>query len=136
MMTTQPNIHFTVLALASLSCCQTAFGVDLNITVTEATGGTNIVTVEAGATVNYEISGQLTNTDNEGLAGFAFDLTFTGGSLDSQVAPGPGMTAFDVPNGITSPAGFGGAMIGGFDPGWRRAEHDQQPLGRHLDRHG
>ncbi|RME41798.1 MAG: hypothetical protein D6788_00470 [Planctomycetota bacterium] len=77
----------------------------LNLRVTS--NGSSTVDVSAGDTVNYEIRGVLTDTNNQGLALFGFDLSFDGGPL-TQVAPTAAVMSFVIPDGITNPAGFGG----------------------------
>ncbi|MFH0980926.1 MAG: hypothetical protein V2A79_05245, partial [Planctomycetota bacterium] len=63
--------------------------------------------------MNYEITGLLSDTQNEGLAGFLFELAFTGGPLVPADTPtGAPMVNFASPAGITGPAGFGGAAVG------------------------
>ncbi|MCP4540537.1 MAG: C-type lectin domain-containing protein, partial [Chloroflexi bacterium] len=51
----------------------------LNVQVTS--GGINSVSVTPGMTVSYDVRGQLDDINNEGLAGFALDLSFDGGDL-------------------------------------------------------
>jgi hypothetical protein len=60
-----------------------------------------------GAAVNYRVVGVLSDTLNEGLALFGFDLVFDGGALAQATAPA-GMSSFVKTDGITNPAGFGG----------------------------
>ena len=68
---------------------------------------------DPGETVTYEIRGKLSGGNNEGLAGFAFDLSYEGEPLVAPVDPGDEITSFVIPNGITNPAGFGGVIIDG-----------------------
>ena len=75
--------------------------------------------VAAGATVDYEIHGLLSDTnDNEGLALFGVTMAVTGPSaVDLETAttvyPGSGMSSFVNPDGLNNPAGFGGTPIAG-----------------------
>lgn len=97
------------LAIAAALSGSTALATDLNVRVVSDTGQ-DMVTVLPGATVNYEVLGVLSsNTDNEGLALFGFDLVFDGGALAQTSTPGSGpIASFVIPEGITNPAGFGG----------------------------
>ncbi len=97
------------LAIAAALSGSTALATDLNVWVVSDTGF-DMVTVPPGATVNYEVRGVLSSdTDNEGLALFGFDLVFDGGALGQAVTPSSGpIASFVIPEGITNPAGFGG----------------------------
>jgi len=89
----------------------TAAGLDIGIT---SNGSSNIVVTACGGTIAYEISGVLSDTQNEGLAGFALDLAFTGGPLAAANVPTSApMLNFDRPAGLTGPAGFGGEVVDG-----------------------
>jgi len=94
-----------------------AFGADLNIQV--QSGGQSEVNVAPGATVNYAIVGTLSDANNEGLALFGLDLSFTGGALTPADIPTTApMDAFASGagtnnKGINNPQGFGGTVIGG-----------------------
>ena len=55
----------------------------------------------------------MSDPNNEGLAGFAFDLSYRGGPLAAPVEPGDELMSFVIPNGITNPPGFGGVMMEG-----------------------
>lgn len=99
----------TVLALAG-----SAYGADLSLTIREAGGGSSAVEAAGGATVDYEVVGILSDTNNEGLALFGFTLAFDGGDLMQASAPAGDITdGFVSPNGINNPAGFGGTIING-----------------------
>lgn len=95
-----------------------ALATNINISVQQS-NGTNAITVDAGATVNYKIVGTLTDDLNEGLALIGLSLDFTGGDLLQANSPAGDiscanpMPAFVVPEGIGNPAGFGGTVIGG-----------------------
>lgn len=58
--------------------------------------------------------GALSDTLNEGIAGFLLELSFTGGVLsptdEPVIVP---MLSFTRPNGITGPVGFGGQAVDG-----------------------
>ncbi|HNO80223.1 MAG TPA: hypothetical protein PKN33_19420 [Phycisphaerae bacterium] len=82
----------------------------LNVRLT-SDGNTN-VTVPAGNVLTYDIRGMLESTDDEGLAGYTFDLSFDGGDLTPIVAP-VGMDTFTAPYGYTNPQGFGGTTVNG-----------------------
>ena len=77
-------------------------------------GGGFSVTVLPGETVDYQVVGRLTDSLNEGLAGFRFDLEFDGGDLPQADAPtGGNMLNFTNPLGWSNPAGFGGTLKDG-----------------------
>ncbi len=85
---------------------------DLNVAVTS--GGGAVINVSPGASVNYAVTGELSDALNEGLALVLFDLTFSGGPLPQADSPTSSpMTNFDRPAGATNPAGYGGTMVGG-----------------------
>ncbi|HRV80783.1 MAG TPA: hypothetical protein P5218_05075, partial [Planctomycetota bacterium] len=89
---------------------QAALATDLDLTILSA--GSPVVQVLPGDPVNYTITGELTDAANLGLAMFAFDLTYDGGSL-SPASAGPSMAPFVTPLGLNNPAGFGGTPQGG-----------------------
>jgi len=94
------------VATALALCGSMAMATDLNISVQTAAGDPS-TNVAPGAPVQYRVVGVLSDTLNEGLALFGFDLVFDGGVLSSAVAPAE-MNSFVKPDGITNPAGFGG----------------------------
>ncbi|MDP6763671.1 MAG: hypothetical protein QF903_00505 [Planctomycetota bacterium] len=103
------NTLITV-ALATLGI--PASGSDLVLSV--ESGGAHQVTVSPGETVDFTITGVLSDTNNRGLAMFAFDLDFDGGALAQVTNPGtPETLNFASPLGINNPAGYGGTLIGG-----------------------
>lgn len=88
-----------------------AFAASVNLTVTS--GGSDTVAVTPGGVVNYDVTAVLSDTNNEGLAGIIFNLSFTGGPLTPATEPAANpMLNFDRPAGLTNPAGFGGTVIG------------------------
>lgn len=90
-----------------------ALATDLNIAVRDLNGNSTI-TVSPGATVQYRVSGQLTDTANEGLALIGFDLDFDGGPLPQANTPTQNPMLNFVRNaGITNPDGYGGTIING-----------------------
>ena len=85
-----------------------------NLNVSVESAGSNHIQVNPGTTVNYSVVGELSDLSNEGLAGFTFNLSFTGGSLAQATAPTSGdMLHFKSPMGLSNPAGFGGTPTGG-----------------------
>ncbi len=96
------------LVMAVAMTASAALATDLNVAVQTDTG-LDTINVAAGVTVNYQVVGVLSDTANEGLALFGFDLVFDGGTLTQAEAPLSGPIAnFVIPEGITNPAGFGG----------------------------
>ncbi len=85
---------------------------ELNVSV--GSGGSSVVTaVPCGATLPYEVRGVLSDSENLGLAGFVFDLAFSGGPMEAAEAPSADpMLNFDRPAGMTA-GGFGGTVVGG-----------------------
>jgi len=99
-------------ALVALGAVTAQADVRLRLSI-ESGGGTQ-VTVAAGATVDYVVLGELSDTQNQGLAMFAFDLSFDGGALPQADPPTTTeMLNFASPLGLNNPAGFGGTPIGG-----------------------
>lgn len=103
-----------VLALAFMGA--NLHATDLNLSV-QSSDGLSEISVTAGATVNYKITGVLSDDLNEGLALFGLDLVFDGGDLIQADSPlgvvdclNP-IPNFVIPEGITNPAGFGGTVI-------------------------
>jgi len=96
----------------------TAQATNLNVSVQTAAGASSI-NVGPGETVNYRVTGILSDDLNEGLALVGFNLVFDGGDLAQADTPagalscGNPMVAFVKPDGITNPAGYGGTIIGG-----------------------
>jgi hypothetical protein len=85
-----------------------------NLNLTVQSGGGSMVVVPPGATVFYQVVGVLSDGASDGLAGFSFDLEFTGGALLPAAEPGGfPMTSFDRPLGLTNPVGFGGTPFAG-----------------------
>jgi len=85
---------------------------DLNLSITS--GGSASVAVAPGASVVYDVTGELSDAANEGLALFAFDLSFDGGDLAQASTPASDpMQRFAPPQGLSNPAGFGGTVVSG-----------------------
>ncbi|QDV06669.1 hypothetical protein Poly30_21840 [Planctomycetes bacterium Poly30] len=79
-----------------------------------ATAGDSTVYALPGDVVAYAVTGQLGGEANQGLAMFAFDLSFSGGALTQASAPASGALAqFVSPLGFNNPEGFGGTVRGG-----------------------
>ncbi|MFT5476208.1 MAG: hypothetical protein ACI8Y8_001543, partial [Planctomycetota bacterium] len=89
-----------------------ALASDLNLSITSA--GTNSIMVGPGEAVSYDVTGELSDAMNEGLALFLCDLNFSGGALPQAGAPGSDpMLRFASPIGLNNPAGFGGTLVSG-----------------------
>ncbi len=103
--------RFVGVSAAVTLICSTAMATDLNVSVTS--GGSNAITVDpCGGTVDYEVSGVLSDSDNLGMAGFVFGLEFSGGPLGTADAPSADpMLNFDRPAGMTAAGGFGGTVV-------------------------
>ena len=81
---------------------------DLNLRA--VSGGSNSIVVAPGAEVSYEILGLLSSdTDNQGLALFGYDVGFSGGPIDALSCT-PTVASFVIPEGINNPAGCGGTL--------------------------
>ena len=79
-----------------LAVATPAMASDLNLSV--HVGGSHSVVVGPGATVNWQVQGELDDAAHQGLAFFLFDLSFDGGDLSQGASPsGPPMTSFDAP---------------------------------------
>jgi len=103
---------FMATAAASVFCAATCFA-DISLSV--RSGGSGTVTLNAcGAGIPYEVRGVLSDALNEGLAGFTFDLSFSGGPMDLADDPvAAPMSNFDRPLGIAGPSGFRGRIVDG-----------------------
>ncbi len=101
----------TLLALTlAATTCGLSLGTDLDLTI--VSGGASSITVDTGDMVTYGVYAETTDANHQGLAMFAFDLTFDGGPL-SPVSPTSAISSFVAPNGVNNPAGFGGTPSGG-----------------------
>lgn len=97
----------TAAAALLLACAPAASATDLAVSV--LSGGQGNVQVTPGATVAYEVRGELTDALSGGLALFSLDLAFDGGPLPAAAPPaGAPMSSFAVPAGVNNPQGFGG----------------------------
>jgi hypothetical protein len=95
-----------------LAVATPALATNLNLQV--ESGGLTTVVVLPGANVPYSVVGVLSDAASDGLAGFSFNLAFTGGPLVKANEPTAGpMVSFDRPAGLTNPAGFGGTVVAG-----------------------
>lgn len=71
--------------------------------------------VAPGASLDYQITGELSDTNHQGLAMFSFDLIYSGGVLaQANAAAGSPMSHFYLPLGLSNPGGFGGTPSGGM----------------------
>jgi hypothetical protein len=105
---------FALTLIGVLACAGFASATDLALTVNRLDSNTGVP-----ATIEFEIIGTLSSdTDNEGLAAFGFDLSATlgGAPLDLETAAtvvGPTLTEMEafVIRGLTNPAGYGGTPV-------------------------
>jgi len=112
-----PGVFETRRVVLFLFCLLAAAGDPVaratNLTLSIRSDGFSGIFVDPGDSVHYEVFGDLTDSNNEGLAGFVFDLCFEGGSLIPVDTPSSvPMVRFTIPDGVTNPAGFGGSVIG------------------------
>jgi len=90
-----------------------ASATDLHLKATTSAGRPT-ASVAPGATIDYVITGELSDDENQGLAMFTFDLTLTGGTLEPAATPTEQpLLNFTNPLGLTNPAGFGGTPVAG-----------------------
>jgi hypothetical protein len=102
----------SVAGVFLLACAPVLSASNLDLLV--ESGGQTTLTVGPGATVPYQVLGELSDNLNEGLAMFSLDLSFSGGPLPPASEPSTSpMVSFDVPAGLTNPAGFGGTVAAG-----------------------
>jgi len=91
-----------------------ALATDLTMTVQARGFESSIITVGPGCGVDYRVTAELEDGENQGLAAIAFDLEYSGGALAPGDAPTElPMAAFAPPSGLSNPGGFGGTLEGG-----------------------
>ena len=85
-----------------------------DVEVRVRSNGSDVVVANPGSTVAFDVEIELSDAASAGLAGFAFDLEFTGGALAPLTAPTTGaMVNFVGPAGLANPAGYGGTQVAG-----------------------
>ncbi len=97
--------------IGSAALTEAATQLNLRVEGDAGAGWAEDIDVEAGQSVDYRVLGVLSNNDqNEGLALFGFDVSYSCGDLTTQMAVSTGdcMDNFEIPLGINNPAGFGG----------------------------
>lgn len=76
--------------------------------------GKTAVWIAPGSLLRYQVTGELSDKKNQGLAMVSFDLAFDGGALPPADFPDHApMTHFASDLGLSNPAGFGGTPSGG-----------------------
>lgn len=101
-------ITFSRFAAALLATGAGAAASDLVLRLEDPSGATTI-SASPGEALSWQVVGELSDGDNQGLAFFAFDLAFDGGALAQGDAPtSAAMLNFATPLGLNNPAGFGG----------------------------
>lgn len=99
------SIVVTLVAAASASAT------DLNLSV--RSGGQGAIVVTPGATITYQVVGELTDSLSDGLAMFSFDLAYSAGAMTPAAVPASTpLNHFAPPLGLSNPAGFGGTVVG------------------------
>lgn len=107
---------------AATAACSALFGLVLiapaaqasDVEVRVRSNGSDVVVAAPGSTVAFDVEIELSDAASAGLAGFAFDLEFTGGALAPLTAPTTGaMANFVGPVGLANPAGYGGTQVAG-----------------------
>lgn len=102
----------TFSAAAAALCGASVAQTTADVAVTS--GGADTVFVQPGDTVTYSVAAELGGDPSQGLAMFAFDLSFDGGDLTPVMPPAGGaIDAFVAPQGFNNPDGFGGTLSGG-----------------------
>ncbi len=105
-------LHRAALSAALAALAPVAAATDLNLAATS--GGQALLSVAPGAPVPWVVTGELSDNGSQGLAMFAFDLSFSGGPLAPAAAPASQpMLNFTPPLGLANPAGFGGTPAAG-----------------------
>lgn len=101
--------------IAALLCtAAVASGAASDLDLAIRSGGQSTVIVLPGETIAYQVVGELSDAQNEGLALFCFDLVYSGGDLAQAATPTAGpLLQFASPRGLTNPAGFGGTPVSG-----------------------
>lgn len=98
-----------LLAVGAAPVLASASDLDLQI---RSAGQANI-TVSPGQLISYDVVGELSDANNEGLALFSIDLGMPGATLTPLSFPSSAnMLNFAKPLGMTNPAGFGGTQMG------------------------
>lgn len=113
----RPGIGASFVTAAALLVASAGAQVTIDVSAVSAdpaTAGDSTVFVMAGDTVEYSVVAQLGGDANQGLAMFALDLGYNGGSLTQAAPPSSGSLAqFVAPLGVNNPEGFGGTVRGG-----------------------
>jgi hypothetical protein len=85
----------------------------------EAGGGECAIQARCGATIPFQIIGELSDGNNDGLGMFGLTLAFDGGAIPHVEQPSGDpscenpMANFVQPLGFTEPNGFGGTLVNG-----------------------
>lgn len=107
------SLRSLLFGAAAVSAATVA-GAQTTLDLAARTTSGDVVYALPGSTIDYEIVGALGGDASEGLAMFAFDLSFSGGDLAQAAAPAAGpILEFVAPRGFNNPEGFGGTVRGG-----------------------
>ena len=97
-------------AWVAVACAGSAWGATFTVEIV----ATSSTTVGLGGSVNYEITGVVSDDGNLGLGIFGVDLQSDTGVAQASATEGPSMGSFVKNWGITNPAGYGGTADGDY----------------------
>jgi len=91
-------------AVVAMACAGSAWGATFTVEI----AATSSTTVGPGGSVNYQITGVVSDDGNLGLGIFGVDLQTDTAVAQAGATEGPSMGSFVKNAGITNPAGYGG----------------------------
>ncbi|MHC4261196.1 MAG: hypothetical protein ACYSWX_01625 [Planctomycetota bacterium] len=104
------SLFASTVLLGSVALPATASDLDLKV----SSQGSSSVVAAPGSQISIEVTVELCDANNLGLAGFFADLSYDGGALTPFAEPTVQPLAnFASPLGLANPAGFGGTLSGG-----------------------
>ncbi len=100
---------FVLVTCLSGSAALAGVPTQLNLRVERVSDQSSAFDVEPGDTVDYQVIGSLSDANNEGIALFIFDASYSCGDLDLMALPDTQESEnFEIPGGIHNPGGPGG----------------------------